>query len=184
MTVSRIAARYAEALFDLARARGVVKDVGAEVDALAKAASQSPELARLLKRPDLPGDRKLEALREALGDQLSQTITALLASLVSHNRGEAVGEVAAAYEELADETAGIVRAAAVTAFPLSEEQQGRIVAALERRTGKKVRFEARVDPRVLAGVRLHVGDSLIDGSAAGRLAALREELMHQRGSAT
>lgn len=184
MTVSRIAARYAEALFDLARDRGAVDDIRAELDALVQVASQSPELAEMLRRPDLPSDRKLVALRAALGDRFSQTITALLASLVDHDRGATMAEVAAAYEELADAAAGLVKVEAVTAVPLSEEQRNRIVAAVERRTGQQVRLETRVDPRVLAGVRLRVGDSLIDGSAAGRLAALREELMHQRGSGT
>ena len=184
MSASRIATRYAEALFDLARERDALDATRDELDAFVQVASQSPALAEMLKRPDLPAEQKLAAFRAAFGDQFSRTITALVATLVNHNRGAVLPEVAAAYEELADDAAGTVRAEAVTAVPLDNDQQGRIVAALERRTGKRVRLEARVDPRVLAGVRLHVGDSLIDGSAAGRLSALREELMYQRGSGT
>jgi F-type H+-transporting ATPase subunit delta len=184
MSASRIAARYAEALFDLARERDAVAAIRGELDALVEAAERSPELARLLERPDLPAEQKLTALRAVLGDELSQVVMALLAALVNHSRGEAVDEVAAAYGELADESAGVLRAEAMTVLPLSQDQQERMVAALRRVTGKQIRLEARVDPRVLAGVRLRVGNELMDGSAAGRLASLREELINERGSGT
>lgn len=181
MPYRSVAARYAEALFDVARERDVVEAVRAELRDLTQAVESSPELRELLQRADLEAGRKLEILRSALGEQLSATVLALLDGMLYHGRGEAVGEVAEAFGELADDAAGVVRAEARTVLPLREEQRDRLVAALSRLTGRQVSLEERVDPQVLAGVRVQVGDRLIDGSAAGRLERMREQLISLRG---
>jgi F-type H+-transporting ATPase subunit delta len=168
-------------VFGLAQARGTTPQVGEELEELVRLAAAAPELRMLLERPDLAVERKLEALREGLGPRFSQTVTALVAGLVRHGRGDSIGEVAEAYGELADEAAGVARAEARTVVPLSATQRARLAAGLERLTGKRVRLEDKIDPTVLAGVRLQVGDRLIDGSAAGRLARMREELMGHQG---
>ena len=181
MTAPRVAERYAEALFELARARHAVPHISRDLADLAATVQASPDLQRLLQRPDLPAERKIAALQSALGDAFSQAIVALLAILVKHERGAAVQQVAAAYDQLADRAAGIVRAEAATVVALTGEQKSRITRVLERITGRRVKLEERVDPTLFAGVRLRIGDRLIDGSAAGRLARLREELLDQRG---
>jgi len=187
MTELRITARYAEALFDLAQAREslagqAVAALRAEMEHLVVLVEETPQLSALLERPDLPAEWKLEALREALGASFSKTIMALLAVLVRHRRGDSVARVAEAYGELADEMAGVVRAEARTVVPLTEAQRARLIAALQRLTGRQVKLEVRSDPALLAGVRVQVGDRLIDGSAAGRLARMREELIGEPGS--
>lgn len=181
MSTPRIAARYAEAVFELARERDSVGAVGRELDELTQLLEDSDELRRLLVRADVPRDRKLAALSSALGPAFSDTVVSLLAVLVDHGRGDAMQQVAHAYGELADEAAGVVRAEVCTVVPLSEQQRERLIAALERMAGKQIRMTEQIDARVIAGVRLQVGDRLIDGSAAGRLARLREELMRVRG---
>jgi len=181
VTASRIASRYAEALLGLAQARDATDDVRGELRSLVDLIGNTPQLGRLLERPDLPPQAKLDAIQQAIGDTFSETIVALLATLVRHQRGDIVAQVAEAFEELDDAARGVVRAEAHTVVPLSENQQARLVAALERRTGRKVKLLERVDPTVLAGLRLQVGDKLIDGSAAGRLTRMREQLVNERG---
>ena len=176
----RVARRYAEALFGLARGRGAVEPVGRELAEIVRLVEGEPELRELLRRPDL-GTEQLAAVRAVLGEEFSETLTALLAALVRHGRGDSVAEVAEAYGELADEAAGIVPAEVETVVPLSQAQRQRLVGVLERLVGRRVRLEERTDESVLAGVRVRLGDKLIDGSAAGRLARMREELMDQQG---
>ena len=180
MTSRRVAGRYAEALFGLARDRGRVDGVRAELGELTRLVGETPGLADLLARPDLGAERKVGALEAALGERVSEVMLGLLAALVRHRRGEYVPAVWEAFGELADEAAGVVRAEATTAVPLTEGQRERLVAALRGVTGKRVALEERVEPEVLAGVRLQVGQRLIDGSAAGRLARMREELVRLR----
>jgi len=177
----RVARRYAEALFGLARGRGAVEPVGRELAEIVRLVEGEPELRELLRRPDLGKEQKLAAVRAVLGEEFSETLTALLAALVRHGRGDSVAEVAEAYGELADEAAGIVPAEVETVVPLSQAQRQRLVGVLEGLVGRRVRLEERTDESVLAGVRVRLGDKLIDGSAAGRLARMREELMDQQG---
>jgi len=181
VSAPRIAGRYAEALFSLARDRDAVSEIRSELSDLSAAVEASPDLQQLLTRPDLPVERKLAALEAALGDRLSRDIVSLLGVIVTHRRGDAVSGVAEAYGELADRAAGIVRAEVETVVPLAPGQRSRLLAAIQRLTGAPVKLEERIDPGVIAGVRLRIGDSLVDGSAAGRLARLRDELVNQRG---
>lgn len=181
MSPPRIAARYAEALFGLAQQGGAVARLRRELAELADLIEGSRDLRALLKRPDLPADRKTAALDAALGGRFSREIIALVEALVRHHRGEAAPAVSEAFQALADRADGVVVAEAETVAPLTDQQRERLVAALERLTGQRVRLEERLDASVLAGVRLRVGDRLIDGSAAGRLARMSEELMAARG---
>jgi len=161
----RAAARYGEALFDLAQERGAVGELREELEELVGLVEAAPGLRALLERPDLEVERKLEALRAGLGGRFSETVAGLLGTLVRHGRGGIVGEVVETYGELADDAAGVVRAEVRTVVALAKGERERLVAALERLTGRRVRL----------------GDKLIDGSAAGRLARMREELMDQQG---
>ncbi len=181
MRERRVAERYAEAVFGLARGRGTADEVRGELEELAGLVREAPEVGALLARPDIKADRKLEALSAAFGDRLSKTLSALVGVLVRHGRGGALGGVAQVYGELSDEAAGVVRAEVETVVPLTESQRGRLVRALERLAGGKVRLEERTEERVLAGARVRLGDRLIDGSAAGQLARMREELTEERG---
>lgn len=181
MSAPRVAARYAEALFELARERHAVDGIRRELEQFAELLEGSPELRGLLERADLPTERKVEALGSALGGAFSDSVAALLAALVRHRRGDLAAQVLDAYGEFADRAAGVVRAEVCTVVPLRNDQRERLLAVLERIAGGEVRLAERVDPAVLAGVRLQVGDRLVDGSAAGRLARLREALLEERG---
>jgi len=177
----RAAARYAEALLGVAEGRRAVDAIRQELDDLVALAEANPELQQLLARPDLPAERKLEALSAALGGRFSETLLAMLDVLLRHGRGEDLGAVEETYDALADEAQGIVRAEARSVLPLTREERARLVAALSRLMGKQVVMVERIDPAVLAGVSVQVGDRLVDGSAAGRLARMREQLIGSRG---
>jgi len=177
VTERRAAARYAEALFGLAQEWAAVESVRAELRELVGVIAAAPSLQALLARPDLGPKPKLQAVQSALGDQFTDIVVGLLAALVRHRRGEYVSVVVEAFEEMADDAAGVVRAEAKTVVPLSDGQRERLIAALSRMTGRRVVLEERLDPGILAGMRVEVGGRLLDGSAAGRLARLREELM-------
>jgi len=181
MTEPRVVARYAEALFGLAQERRATTALRRELAEIAQLVRGSQELRSVLTRPDVPPDTKAASLDTALAGRFSREVLALLQVLVSHQRGDAVPAVSEAFDVLADRAEGTVVAEAETVVSLTGEQRERLVRALERLTGQRVRLKERRDPAVLAGVRLRVGEQLIDGSAAGRLARLREELMDVRG---
>lgn len=181
MNDHRAAARYAEALLDVAQESRIVDSVRRELDDLVALVHDTPALARLLERPDLPAEEKFAALSAALGDAFSGAVLSMLRVLLQHGRGGEIPAVAQSYHVLADEAQGIVRAEARSVLPLTRQERARLLATLTRLTGRKVLLEERIDPGVLAGVSVQVGDRLIDGSASGRLARMREQLLGQRG---
>lgn len=173
----RAAARYAEALLRVAEERRAVEAVRGELDELVALVQATPPLQQLLERPDLPAERKYDALSAALGGAFSETVLSMLRVLLHHGRGGEVLEVEESYDALADEAQGIVRAEARSVLPLTREERTRLLAVLAKLTGKQVALTERIDPGVLAGMSVQVGDRLIDGSASGRLARMREELV-------
>jgi F-type H+-transporting ATPase subunit delta len=181
VTDRRAAARYAEALLGVASEQQAIESVRQEVEALVALVEATPVLGDLLARPDLDAEQKERMISTALGGRFSEAVVSMLLVLLHHQRGEDLPAVRDVYGEMADEAEGLVRAEARAAVPLTGEEQQRLAAALARLTGKRVLLEVQVDPSVLAGVTVEVGGRLIDGSAAGRLARMREELLPQSG---
>lgn len=181
MSDRRAALRYAEALLAAAQERGEVDDLRGELDALVQAVEEAPLLRALLARPDLEPAQKEQALHAALGGRLSPLAFSLLGVLLAHGRGQDLGAVREAYRDLADEAAGIAQAEARSVVPLTPDQRRRLVAGLEKQFGRTIVLQERIDPSVLAGVSVQVGDRLIDGSAAGRLARMRDALLGPEG---
>ncbi len=180
MTQRAVSSRYAEGLLRAAEP-AEVEALRRELDELADLVESVPDLRALLERPDLEADQKMAALEAALGGQVRRPILGLLNALVRHHRGSHLAAVAEAFDELADEAAGVARATVRTAAPLTEEQTARLRAALSRLAGREVVLEVEISPEVLAGVSVQIGDRLIDGTAAGRLAELRQTLMRTEG---
>jgi F-type H+-transporting ATPase subunit delta len=181
MTTSRVARRYAEAIFQAAQRRRAVAEIGQELEALARTIASVAEARTLIGHPEIPLERRLAILNRVFADQLEPETLALLRLLVERNRLDELDAIADIYGLLADEAANIQRGQVRSAVPLSEEELTRLRAALARRTGKTVILESHVDPSLLAGLWVRVGDYVLDASAEGRLQALRETLMEMRG---
>ncbi len=180
MTQRAVASRYAEGLFRAAEA-GELEPLRRELDELVDLVEAVPDLRALLERPDLEAEQKMAALEAVFGGEVARPILGLLNTLVRHHRGSHLSAVAEAFDELADEAEGVARAVVRTAAPLTREQEERLHAALTRLAGREVVLEVEVAPEVLAGVSVQIGDRLIDGTAEGRLAELRQMLMRTEG---
>jgi F-type H+-transporting ATPase subunit delta len=177
----QVAARYAEALFSLVREKNEIDRVETDLQAVAGLLKEVLDFARLLEHPEVAEERKFRLLEEALGEALLPVTLSFLKLLVKRERSELLPLVEEEYRLLADEARGIEKVEVSTAVALTGEEEGRLRAALERLTGKKVEITTRLEADILAGVRAQVGHRLIDGSAAGRLGALRSKLREAGG---
>ena len=97
--------------------------------------------------------------------------------LVASRRVDRIDEIVDHFEVLADEAAGRVRARVTTAIPLSDADREKLGRDLSAQLGKDVRMVADVDPAILGGLLLQVGDRLTDASVAGRLDQLRRKVL-------
>ena len=169
------ARRYAKAVFELAQEEGQVEAWHGRLEAL-RAVLTDPVAVPVLASPAVPPVRRVEAMESLATKEMGEEGLNLARMLVAARRPDLIVGIIEEYTALADEAAGRVRATAITAIELEPADEKRIAADLSRRLGKEVRLEVRVDPAIIGGLVLHVGDRLIDASVATRLQQLRRRL--------
>lgn len=166
--------RYADAAFEIALRDETVEVWRRELDAAAEMV-RSEQVLDVLANPAIPLDQRLEATQRAFA-KLSQPVRNLILLLVRRGRIEQLPRVAAEFARRDDERNGLTHATATSAAPLGAEEVRAIAARLEELTGTRVSLETNVDPSILGGVVVRIGDRLIDGSVRGRLERLRNQL--------
>ena len=166
--------RYADAAFEIALRDGTVETWRQELDTAA-VTSTSGELERILANPALPLDQRV-TVAEKVFAKLSGPVRNLVLLMVRRNRIEQLPRVAAEFRRLDDRHNGLTHATATSAAPLGADEIRAITARLEELTGGRIALETAVDPSLLGGLVVRVGDRLIDGSVRGRLERLRNQL--------
>lgn len=170
--------RYAKALLSLAVEAGQVDKIGKDLNAIAAAWSSSKELRDVFFNPQYrPAVRHgiVKDLCTRLG--ASQMLDNTLRLLSDRHRMRYVAEIAAAFDALAEERAGRVRAEVSSATPLSDAYCAELARTLEAVTGRKVDIVRHVDAALIAGVVTRVGDMVFDGSVKNRLDELRQRML-------
>lgn len=166
-------------MFQLAVEQGQLDRWGRELQTMADVV-RSQGVANLLESPGLKAADLLAVVRKILPD-LSEQATNLMALLAQRRALSLLPRVQDAYQRMAEEREGVLRATAVTAVPLDQAQKERIAAQLKRVWEKEIVLESRVDPNVVGGMVVRVGDHVIDGSTRSRLDALRRTVREQSG---
>jgi len=175
----RVARRYAGALFQQTLQEGIVDQVGEDLRLIASTMDSMPTLRQFFNQPMVPPRRKRSAM-EILFEGKVQDLTLRFLFLLIDKRREAIlDRVHPEYEALANEARRMVVARVATAIPMTPDQEARLQARLQRVTGKTVRLETEVDPAIIGGVKVRIGDTVMDGSIQGALASLAERLQGQ-----
>lgn len=170
------ARRYAQAMLDIATRDGGGGQVDAFRDSLsALSAGLGGGSLRSLRDPSVPLARRMDALR-AVTEGQPAAIRSLLLLLAQRDRLALLPGIATALADLVDRRAGIAKAKITTAIELDLRQQTAFVEQLERASGKKLRASFAVDPALIGGAKVQVGDHLVDTSVRAKLDALRTQL--------
>ncbi|MCL6648215.1 MAG: ATP synthase F1 subunit delta [Chloroflexi bacterium] len=175
MAERTLARRYAQAIFQIAQEQGRLDGWAADLATIAQALQQ-PELRAVLESSRAPLAVKRQIVEQVFGDQLDPLARNFLLVLVQRGRLHLLEAIQQAYGELVDEARGIARARVTTAVPLTAEEQQAVAERLAAITGKQIRLETAVDPSILGGLIVRLGDRLLDGSTRSRLLALRRRL--------
>lgn len=171
-----IARPYAEAVFKLAQEQGDLKGWSDKLQLVAAVAA-SPEMGALIGNPKMSKAQLIKLILDVCGDKLDAPGKNLVTLLVENGRIGVATEIAALYELSRAEAEGSVEAEAISAMPLTDEQQKAIAAALTRRLGRNVELVCKVDKELLGGAIIRTGDLVIDGSAASRLTQLAKAML-------
>lgn len=173
----KLAARYAQALLDVAAARNLIEAVRQDLKQASAIIASHAELQAALANPALPIDIKQRIL-ESLFAKLATAdlLLRFLRVLLTRGRIELLAEIECAFTALSNTRRGIVPATIISAVPLSADQLQRIEKRLAETAGKAVALEAQVDPRALGGVAVRMQGRLFDGTIRRRLKGLHAEL--------
>jgi F-type H+-transporting ATPase subunit delta len=172
---STIARPYAEAVFRLADGAGALAKWSDMLAALA-AVSADARMRAAINDPNLP-DAKVAGLFIAiLAGKLEKDAENLVRVLAEYGRLELLPEIREQYEQLKNEREGVVEAEVQSAFELTQAQVDDLVSRLGKKFGRKVKAHMSVDRSLIGGVRVLVGDKVIDGSARAQLGALETAL--------
>jgi len=167
------ARRYAEALLALSPSGSAVGELRTSLEKLAPVFDRVTVAG--LRDPSVPMKQRVEALTSALRGE-PDMVRSLLILLLETDRIALVPQIALAFGDLVDRREGIAKARITTAVALDEGARRELVQRLERESGRKVRATFAVDPTLIGGAKVQIGDHLIDSSVRAKLTALGRQL--------
>jgi F-type H+-transporting ATPase subunit delta len=173
--ISTVARPYAEALFASAQASGATDAWLPLVEQLA-AVADHPEVAQVVADPKLDQTQVVGLLGGLVKARLPTGLANFLGLLVENDRLGALPAIATQYRRLKNAAAGVADCLIESAFPLSAAQVAELVAALAKKFPLKLNPEVRVEPGLIGGVRVTVGDQVLDTSVRARLDQMRAAL--------
>ncbi len=179
MIKTAVARRYAQALFDLLDQSNIEAARGT-LNGLSQALNESPALRHLVASPAYGMKEKIAVLAE-LGDRLGcpPVGKTLLGQLVKKNRVAFLPDIAEAFTKLVDQSKGTHPVTVSSASPLPPSEQDRITARLRDTLRRDIEVTYRTDPRHLAGLQIHLGNTVVDSTVRGRLQAMQSLLIKE-----
>ena len=171
--LATIARPYAEALFKAAGADG--QALLAPVHALSQVAAQ-PALQQFADDPKVSPAQVVELVLGALGEGVDPRVANLLRVVADNGRVSALPAIAAQFQALVNARAGVLDAKIFSAFPVEGTQLDEVVAALEKRFGQRLQAKVEIDPELIGGIRVVVGDEVLDTSVKARLEQMKASL--------
>jgi F-type H+-transporting ATPase subunit delta len=169
-------------LFELAQTAGgtaVVESTRGELEDIIEIARAEPSFGEFLSSRILPAKARRESLEKILKGRVSDLVRQFLLTLNQKDRLGHLAAIVAAYDEKVQEVSGRVEVDVYTATPISPEELGSIRARLQQVLGKEPVVLPYTDRSMIGGLRLQIGDQLIDGSVATRLRKMKDRLSEQ-----
>lgn len=171
--LATIARPYAEALFDASRSDAAATQRW--LDALA-AAADTPQLLQFAANPKVGVDEIYKLVTSVLSEPLSGHGANFLRTVIANDRLAALPEVAKQFRELANAQSGRSDAVIYSAFPIAGGELADLKAVLQKRFGRDLETQVHVDPELIGGVRVVVGDEVLDTSVKARLQQMKSAL--------
>ena len=173
--LATIARPYAEAVFKLASEQNALP-VWGEMLRFAANIMRDPQMQSAIDNPKLGTPEKESLFLSVMGDKLNPTGRNFIQLLVETDRIAVLPQIETMFAQLRDMAEGVAKAKIVSAIELTDAQVSELKAVLEKRFGKKIETTVSVDPSLIGGARIVVGDQVVDGSIAGKLQAMATQL--------
>ena len=171
-----VARRYARALYEEAEQHGRLEQVDEDVSLIRQSLDESGELVRFFESPVISREKKEAVVQQLFAERVQPVTLHFLKLLIEKKREMLFPTVVRTYASLRDEQLGIIEAHARTAQPLDDAERDELAGQIEAMTGQQVRLDVTVDPDLLGGLIVRVGDTVYDGSVRHKLEQLRERM--------
>ncbi|GGA68196.1 ATP synthase subunit delta [Flavobacterium palustre] len=175
MAGTRAAIRYAKAILSMADSIGVANEINNDMVLIASTIKSNSELNTFIQSPTISVDVKENALLEVFAN-VNGVTKGFFHLLFENKRFEILEAIAVAYSELFDEANGLEVAVVTTAIPMDAGLEAKVLAKIESLSDKKVTIKNVVDPAIIGGFILRIGDKQYNASIANRLQVLKREL--------
>ena len=175
MASTRAAIRYAKAILDLANSKGVAEAVNNDMKSIASTIESNLELSTFIQNPTTKVEVKESALLEVFAN-VNGVTKGLFHLLFENKRFEILEGISLEYKRLFDESNGVEVAKVTTAIPMDAALEAKVLAKVSTLSDKKITIENIVDPSIIGGFILRIGDQQYNASVANRLQVLKREL--------
>lgn len=173
MSELRVASRYAKSLIELAAEKGVLEQVHEDMKMFTSVVSQNRAFQLLLRNPIVKSDKKLAVINGVFKGKVQEMTLAFFNIVARKNRESILEFVATEFEKQYNVMKGIQRASVTSAAPLSPALRQQLGEKLANETGKTIQLEEIIDPSLIGGFVLRVGDRQIDSSVKHSLRKLK-----------
>lgn len=173
--LEEVARPYARAAFEFANQQQQIPHWMSMLQVLTSICND-PKIGQALRSPALDEPAKVALILDIAGDIIDESCKNLVRVIAENKRLRAIPEICRQFHGLQEAAVNIVEAEVTTARPLNDALMQQLVAALESRTKAKVELHHHVDPALLGGLRIRIGDEVIDNSIQGKLQRLAHHL--------
>lgn len=177
MRQTTIARNYAEALVDLATKANDLRGWGTLIQSIADAMARDQKLRAFLETPRVDASTKNAVLRKALADRAPAKFVRFIEAVVQRRRQMLIPEIAVQYSDLVDAIENRMHATVTVAREADDRTRALIAERLSKVFAKTVVPHITVDPRIIGGLVVRVGDTVMDGSVRSRLGSLRRKML-------
>ncbi|HEX3722533.1 MAG TPA: F0F1 ATP synthase subunit delta [Nitrolancea sp.] len=175
MSVGGAAKRYAQAAFSVAKEHDKLDEWEQELTQLT-ATLGNPESEEFFEHPAVPVEAKQAALNTMITGSDQQAVRNLMLLLLERDRLQQLPQIVEVFHALVLEDRGVVIANVVTAVELQPDELELIRARLRQMVGKEIQISTGVDPEIIGGIVVRIGDMLLDGSVRTQLKQLRQRM--------
>jgi len=177
LSLQTIARRYATALADVAIERREEREVQKELDQWAMMIESNPQLKEVFANPTIIHDHKRKVLEDLISrSRVRDTSASFLRVLLKNQRISQLRDIAARYNQVLDERAGVLAGNVKTARPIPEDLKKTLHETLSAATGRKVILTFETDEKIIGGLVARIGSTVFDGSVESHLERLAESL--------
>ena len=171
-----VARRYAEAFFSIAQDAGKVDEFQTELGQIVQSIKETESLGDYFAHPLVPAKEKKELATKLYAQVVSPITLNFLLLLMDKKRETYLETIYYEYQDMADESRNIKKAELVSAMPVPDEDLKTLAENLSKSTGKTIKLDLKVDPTIIGGVKIRIGDKIIDASVAKKLEMLKKNL--------